>query len=89
VSLPYPNPVLHAVSFVTLDVKSPCPQTAQWTVFTTAYRKVAEGEKALSGDDQLQWNLRDSRGKSVSNGVYFMRIVGNGGPYTAKIVVLR
>lgn len=71
-----------------MDVSSTCPQVVHWTVFTASYRKVADRVGAVSGVTSILWDLKDDRGQDVSDGIYFLRIEGDGGS-PAKIVVLR
>ena len=73
---------------VRVEIRSLCPQTVHWAVFTAAYRKVVDRVEQVSGGSQIRWDLKDNLGRDVSNGIYFMRLEGNGGE-TVKIVVLR
>ncbi len=48
---------------------------------TTAYRKMAEGSALVSGKLTVAWDLRDERGRPVSNGVYYFLAQAAGGSW--------
>ena len=85
ISPPYPNPVKGS-PVVSVRVQSPGDSEAAWDVFTTAYRKVAGGTRAIPGDGILQWGLKDDRGTPVAAGLYYFRVRVTGHPSAVKIL---
>ena len=68
----------------------PCEKRVVWSVFTTAYRKVAEGELMATGRTTLAWDHRDARGKPVAGGLYYWVFRVEGCPTSIRtLVVLR
>jgi hypothetical protein len=67
--------------------------TATWTVFTTAFRKVAGGTSFITGNGVIQWNLEDGEGKPAASGLYYLRVETKADQQTStrilKILVLR
>lgn len=78
----YPNPVSNA-----MFVETGYAGTFDIDIFDVSGRKIYRSRNNTSS---FIWDLLDKRGKSVANGVYFMKIdFSNGQEYEAKIVVLR
>ncbi len=73
IRLPYPNPVFGGGP-VNVGIQGSGTITGTWTVFTTAFRKVASGTILLSNGGALQWDLKDSSGVPVASGLYYLRI---------------
>jgi len=71
-------------------LQAPGDSTADWDVFTTAFRKVVSGNLGPNG---IGWDLKDKNGVEVSSGLYYLRVKVNGGSQTVqrifKILVLR
>lgn len=62
----------------------------QWSVFTSAYRKVRTGTSVVTGSARFVWDLRDGMGRPVSNGTYYIRVVTGPGVATIlKVLILR
>ena len=70
VSAPYPNPV--SVGPVKVDLYSICMKQVQWSVYTSAYRKIGSFEITVSDKNTAMWNLTDSKGSRVAAGLYYM-----------------
>jgi hypothetical protein len=90
--LPYPNPV-HGLGPVTVPMQVPEGSTVEWSVFTTAFRKILDTTNPILGDQfNLVWNLEDAWQKPVAGGLYYLRVQVTG-PVKAsrvlKVVVLR
>jgi hypothetical protein len=69
----YPNPVKRINGDATIDLSSSCSVIFDWGVYTLAYRRVCGGSIVVNGSGKWIWNLRDSSGKCVSPGLYFVR----------------
>ncbi len=83
---PYPNPVLGSGP-LHLNARGPAGSNLVWDVFTTAFRKVAGGSLAFSGNTTIDWNLMDRGGTPVASGLYYIRVKGSaGGAATTKIL---
>lgn len=86
--LPFPNPSYGAP--ILLSLEAPGGSTANWDVFTTAFRKVASGSLGPNG---IEWDLKDKNGAQVSSGLYYLRVVARDGHETVtklfKLLVLR
>ncbi len=90
VSAAYPNPVFWNNEAVKFDLWTSCPQEVERIVFTSGYRKVDEEKLWVHGSRTVIWNLRDSRGALVSNGLYYIRIQsGNASPVILKLLIQR
>jgi hypothetical protein len=63
------------------------------SVFTTNFRKVAEGKAAFYGNGTYQWDLTDKAGAPVASGLYYLKLElrDDSGSYqrVLKILVLR
>jgi len=63
-----------------------------WSVFSTAFRKIREGENSFNGQGSVSWDLKDRSGVKVARGLYYLRLdihSDNGGlKKTFKILVL-
>lgn len=90
--LPYPNPV-YGSGAVTISIQLPAGSKVEWSVFTTAFRKVLDASSPASGNSfNLVWNLEDQWQKPVASGLYYLRVQVTG-PVKAtkvlKILVIR
>jgi len=59
-----------------------------WTVYTAAYRRIAEGELTLSGRGTTMWNLTDAKGKPVASGIFYWVFQPEGQKTVIKTVVV-
>jgi non-lysosomal glucosylceramidase len=88
----YPNPVF-GNGPINVEIQAPGQSAVNWSVFTTAFRKVAGGSTSLSGNGVIQWNLEDSSGKPVASGLYYLRVQLKAGPDSLmkilKLLVIR
>jgi hypothetical protein len=90
VSAAYPNPVFWNNEAVKFDLLTSCPQEVDWEVFTSGYRKIYGETIQVSGPKTAVWNLRDKKGRIVSNGLYFIRVLsGNAEPAILRILIQR
>jgi len=88
VSNPYPNPVRGGA--LRVDLESPCPKNVRWSVFSVAYRKIAEGSLVAEGRTSILWDLRDTKGKPVAPGLYHFTVEGEGlDAKTMPVLVIR
>jgi len=75
---------------VAFDLQSPCPLVVTWEVFTTAYRKVYSEVVSLNGYDKAVWDLKDSKGRFVANGLYHVRfLVADKETARRKVLILK
>lgn len=51
--------------------------------------RTLEADFLRSGARRAVWNGRDDRGRAVPSGVYFVRLVADGGVWTRKVMLLR
>lgn len=86
-AMPWPNPVDTAA-----NLSFTLPQTASATVnvFDLAGRKVTTllDETRGAGAHTLQWNRRDTAGRRVNAGVYFVRLETLGTQVSRKVIVV-
>lgn len=82
---PYPNPATGSAP-VCVCVAVPRPSTITYDVFTTAFRKIAGGVSTTSTTANIQWDLRDSSGAYVANGLYYLRVSVTGPQPVVKIL---
>jgi len=59
-----------------------------WNLAGSIVRELENGELAASGHERT-WDLLDSRGRPVPNGVYFVRLETDAGARSCRIAVLR
>ncbi len=89
---PYPNPVQGAGP-VSIRLRFPTFSTVEWSVFTTAFRKILDVSNPVTGKDAtLVWNLEDCWGQPVADGLYYIRVQVDGpvmGTTILKVLVLR
>ena len=89
---PYPNPV-SGTATVSIPVLAPTGSMAKWTVYTTAFRKIFDQTRAIPGNNGvLSWDLRDTWGNPVANGLYYVQVEVKGlihGTKILKVLVLR
>jgi hypothetical protein len=85
---PYPNPVRGQGS-ISIDVAAPGLSEAGWSVYTTAFRRIAWATQPVAGSATLHWDLTDKAGVRVANGLYYLKVVvASGGTATQKILKL-
>jgi hypothetical protein len=85
----YPNPFNPSVA-ITFSV--PVSSHVDVLVYDVSGRRVARlfaGSMAAGDRRTLTWRAGDESGKSVSSGVYFVRLVGDGVALTHKVVLLK
>ena len=78
---------------VSINITAPTGSIAHWAVLTTGFRKIYENKEPIPGNHgTVIWNLADSGGHPVSNGLYYVRVevVGiNFGSKIFKLLILR
>jgi hypothetical protein len=92
VGAPYPDPV-NGPGLLSIPVQAPMGSTAHWTVYTTGFRKVYDRRQPIPGNNGiLTWDLLDSWGSLVANGLYYIRVQVTGlstNTQILKVLVLR
>lgn len=82
---PYPNPTGSGPLLIPLQ--APTGSSVEWSVFTTAFRKILDIPQGIPGNNAvLSWDLRDSRGERVADGLYFIRVQVTGTVKATKIL---
>jgi len=72
---------------VNIEIQASGMVSVNWTVFTTAFRKVAHGTETFTNGGLFQWDLTDLSGKPVASGLYYMRLeIKTGTGSTQKIL---
>jgi O-glycosyl hydrolase len=84
ISEPFPNPSSGLP--ITFNIQVPGQSTVTLDVFTLAFRKIFSETTQTYGLQTLLWNLKDTSGTLVSNGVYYVRIHVAGGQSATKIL---
>jgi hypothetical protein len=87
VSAPYPNPV--SVGPVKVNLHSDCAKRVRWSVFSAAYRKIAENVIDVQGKTTVFWYLTDVKGKRVAAGLYYMVFVPEGQKSQVRTVIVQ
>ncbi len=83
---PYPNPV-QGPSPVSLQIQLPAGSTVEWSVFTTAFRKILDVSNGVSGNSTvLVWDMEDAWKKPVASGLYYLRVQVTGPVKASKIL---
>ena len=82
ISAPYPNP---ATGPVTFDIQTAGLSDVKWSVFTTAFRKIVDGNVSINGMGEVRWDLTDKKLAEVGNGIYYVRIEVFGSVHYSKI----
>jgi len=54
-----------------------------------AFRKIRGGETVIAREETIQWDLKDTEGNRVADGIYFLRVQVNGTVKVFKILVIR
>lgn len=57
-----------------MDLTLPGPAHFRWSVFTTAFRKIAWGDLDLATSQTFGWDLRDHTGVPAARGLYYLRM---------------
>ena len=57
---------------MTLDVAGPGLIFLEWSVYSTAFRKIRRETAIINRQGKIHWDLRDEKGVLVSNGIYYM-----------------
>jgi hypothetical protein len=85
---PRPNP---ARGSATLDFELPQSGRARIAVYDVSGREKRELVDGLqaAGEHSVVWDLRDDAGRSVSAGLYFVRLQAEGHPFIRRIAVLK
>jgi hypothetical protein len=86
----YPNPVSDGDEVYALLIPG-AGGPVIFQLFTTAYRKILETSlpSVPVGRQPVKIILRDSKGKALSNGLYYVRVITPGERAIAKLLVLR
>lgn len=87
---PYPNPPRDAMATLRFDLAN--ASTVELAVFDVAGRRVASLTRAdyPAGRHRLAWDVRDTTGRPLAPGVYFVRMSGPGfAQQTARITLVR
>jgi hypothetical protein len=82
---PYPNPV-EGSGPVFFKILAPAGSVADWSVFTTAFRKILEVSQTVPANGIIAWNLEDGSGQPVANGLYYIRVQVTGPVKASKIL---
>ena len=86
VGAPYPNPV-GGTGYLSIPIQAPTGSTTHWTVYTTAFRKIYDQTQSIPENNLiLSWNLKDTWGGPVANGVYYVRVQVMGLTSATKIL---
>lgn len=72
-----------------MDLKGACSRDIAWEVYTSAYRKVFASSTYVAGIGKIEWDLQDSHGRSVANGLYYLRVRAPQGDKMMRLMVLR
>jgi hypothetical protein len=82
---PYPNPA--GPGPVTVQVQAPAGSTVEWSVFTTAFRKIVGASQPVPGDHfVLVWDLEDQWRKPVASGLYYLKVQVAGPAKASKVL---
>lgn len=67
------------------------PDTYDVRVFDTVGREVRRlfGGALATGVHDIVWNARDGSGRTVRNGIYFIRVASGHGTEVRKVVIVR
>jgi len=83
IAQPFPNPSMGAP--ISFNISVPGESTVTMDVFTLAFRKIASQTKQIFGEQTFQWDLKDSSGTQVADGLYYVRIHVSGSQSSTKI----
>ena len=85
----FPNPI--GSSGLAIEFQLRHAQRVRIQAFDTAGRKVAEVHDgdAAPGPASVSWSGRDASGRALANGVYFLRLEGDGFVSSKKVTILR
>jgi hypothetical protein len=90
VTAPYPDPSNGSPINFPVQVQGPSEVTL--SVFTLAFREIYNEKVPITGEQTLQWDLKDREGNTVANGLYYVRIQITGPQNSTtilKVLVLR
>lgn len=73
---------------VKLELKSLCPKNVRWSVFSVAYRKIVENQTTAEGRTVIEWDLKDTQGKPVAPGLYYIVVIPEGESRQVRSVVV-
>lgn len=76
---------------LTVALELPKPALVRAEIFDISGRRtriLERGRSQLAGIQSIGWDLRDDAGTGVPNGVYFVRVLVDRQPLTARVVVL-
>jgi len=73
VGCPYPNPT-NGSGKVCFGVNAPPGCEVEWTVYTTAFRKIVDRSLTVPGSCTLSWDLKDDWGNKAADGCYYLRV---------------
>jgi len=83
----FPNPMKDRTSFVFSISGAEPPDELTLAIFTIAGRKIKEFRSpAVIGNNQIEWDGRDSDGDAVANGTYIYKLIMKGGGQSQSIV---
>jgi hypothetical protein len=82
----YPNPMRPNLPGHDSMTFKPLPEGSKITIYTLRGLRVRELDEQ---GNQVIWNGRNGNGEPVASGVYFVRIVGDGGDKILKVAVQR
>jgi hypothetical protein len=87
----YPNPVEDGETVMVSVPLGEAADSVLLQVFTTAYRKILEEELGAmtAGVHGVALTLRDSKGKPLANGVYYLVVTTEKGKAIGKILIVR
>src|SRR6185369_8473296 len=81
---PSPNPAQDNTP-ISVCVQVPGPSTVAWSVYTTAFRVIAQGSQSVADRCVVQWDLKDKTGAQAANGLYYFRVDVSGPKPLSKI----
>jgi O-glycosyl hydrolase len=90
VTASYPDPSNGSPINFPVQVQGPSEVTL--SVFTLAFREIYNEKVPITGEQTLQWDLKDREGNTVANGLYYVRIQITGPQNSTtilKVLVLR
>ncbi len=83
-----PNPFNPDLSSTTIQFSLPEQSHVELSLYNLKGQKISTLFDGYEDHYQLTWNGKDSRGTTVQNGVYLMKLMVNGHEYDAKKVLI-